>query len=125
MKRLTPWLALLLLSAALPARAEDKPKSDDKPRFAGPTADGFLLPNGWTLRPAGKHLTLTDLPLNVVPLREGRHVLVATSGFNKHELSLIDINDMKVVAAPATTWRWGGWSRRSAAARCGRKPPSS
>src|SRR5438067_5525380 len=25
--------------------------ADDKPRFAGPTEKGFLLPNGWTLTP--------------------------------------------------------------------------
>ena len=51
--------------------------ADDKPRFAGPIQQGFLLPNGWTITPAGKQLTLTDLPLNIHPLRDGKHVLVA------------------------------------------------
>jgi hypothetical protein len=66
--------------------------AQDKPRFAGPTAQGFLLPNGWTISPVGKQVTLTDLPLNILPLADGRHALVATSGFNKHELSLVDLS---------------------------------
>ena len=36
-------------------------------------------------------LSLTDLPLNIIPLADNRHALVATSGYNKHELSLIDL----------------------------------
>src|SRR5581483_6219073 len=39
---------------------------DEAPRRPGPTATGFLLPNGWTISPAGKQVTLTDLPLNIV-----------------------------------------------------------
>ena len=40
----------------------------------GPTKDGFLLPNGWHLTPAGKHITTTDLPLNIVPLKDGHAI---------------------------------------------------
>jgi YVTN family beta-propeller protein len=92
--------ALVLL--ALPLLA------DDKPRTAGPTDKGFLLPNGWTITPAGKHVTLTDLPLNIIPLADGKHALVATSGFNKHELSLIDLADLKVVARETVRQSWFG-----------------
>jgi YVTN family beta-propeller protein len=65
--------------------------SDDPPRFAGPTAKGFLLPNGWTITPVGKQVTLTDLPLNIIPFADGKHALAAASGFNKHELALVDL----------------------------------
>src|SRR5438046_10370429 len=65
--------------------------ADDKPRFAGPTQQGFLLPNGWTITPAGTQLPLTDLPLNIHPLRDGKHVLVATIGYNHHQLSLVKL----------------------------------
>jgi hypothetical protein len=54
----------------------------EKPWYAGPTENGFLLPNGWTLSPAGKQVPLGDLPLNIIPLADGRHALVATDGFN-------------------------------------------
>src|SRR5262249_51393152 len=95
-RRIAPLalLASALIGWGLIAQA--KPKAD-KPRFAGPTESGFLLPNGWTLTPAGKPVTLPDLPLNILPLSDNKHALVATSGFNKHELSLIDLTTLKVV----------------------------
>jgi YVTN family beta-propeller protein len=70
-----------------------------RPEHAGPTADGFLLPNGWRLRPAGEHLALTDLPLNIAPLADGKRALVATSGFNTHRLSLVDLLTRKVLGS--------------------------
>ena len=71
--------------------------AQDTPRFAGPTERGFLLPNGWTVSPAGVQVELTDLPLNILPLADGRHALVATSGYNAHELSLVDLDTAKVI----------------------------
>jgi YVTN family beta-propeller protein len=81
---------------------------DDPPRYAGPTAKGFLLPNGWTITPVGKQVTLTDLPLNIIPLADGKHALAATSGFNKHELSLIDLTDAKVIDKQVVQQSWFG-----------------
>jgi YVTN family beta-propeller protein len=82
----------------------------DKPKVAGPTDAGFLLPNGWHLTPAGKHVVTTDLPLNLIPLKDGKHVLVATSGYNKHELSLIDVSgsEPKVVSSDTVRQSWYG-----------------
>jgi YVTN family beta-propeller protein len=94
----------LMLVAGWPLAGQDK----DKSQFPGPTDKGFLLPNGWTLTPAGKHVPLTDLPLNILPLKDGRHALVATSGFNKHELSLIDLNALKVVDKQTVFQSWFG-----------------
>jgi YVTN family beta-propeller protein len=99
-RRIAVVAALLL--AALPLTA------DDKPTYAGPNDKGFLLPNGWTLKPAGKHVVLTDLPLNVIPLGDNRHALAATSGFNKHELSLIDLTELKVVSSETVRQSWYG-----------------
>jgi YVTN family beta-propeller protein len=87
--------------------ADDKP-GQSKPRFAGPTDQGFLLPNGWTITPAGKQITLTDLPLNIRPLADGKHVLVATNGYNKHELSLIDVAAERVVDRQTVRQSWFG-----------------
>ena len=87
-------LALLLL-AVVPAFAEDA-----KPVFPGPIKDGgFLLPNGWTLTPVGQHAVTTDLPLNIIPLKDNQHALVASSGFNSHDLMLVNIvGEPKIVA---------------------------
>jgi YVTN family beta-propeller protein len=64
----------------------------------GTTKDGVLLPNGWKLTPAGKHLELDDMPLNIVPLADGKRIVVATSGFNMHRLSVVELKGLKVEA---------------------------
>ncbi len=93
----------LVLLLALPLAAQEPPK------FPGPTKDGFLLPNGWHLTPAGKHLVTTDLPLNILPLADNKHVLVASSGFNAHDLMLVDITgEPKVVAKMTQRQSWYG-----------------
>jgi YVTN family beta-propeller protein len=100
---LLPALVVLVTFAGLGVLADDK-----KPPTAGPTEKGFLLPNGWTLTPAGKHVTLTDLPLNIIPLADNRHALVATSGFNKHELSLVNLDTQKVEDSQTVHQSWYG-----------------
>ena len=84
----------------------------DAPSRPGPTDAGFLLPNGWTITPAGKHVVLTDLPLNIVPLADNKHALVATSGYNKHELSLIDLASQQVVDKQTVRESWFGLASR-------------
>ncbi|MFI5454790.1 MAG: bifunctional YncE family protein/alkaline phosphatase family protein [Isosphaerales bacterium] len=91
---------ILTFAAALQAQ--------DAPRYAGLTSQGFLLPNGWTLKPAGQQIPLADLPLNIIPLADNRHVLTATSGYNAHELSVVDLADKKVVDRQAVRQSWFG-----------------
>ena len=102
--------AAVLLAALLGwvANAQDKPKPADKPATAGPTATGFLLPNGWHLTPVGTHVEISDLPLNIHPLKDGTHALVTTNGFNRHELSLVNLKDGKVVTAEWARQSWFG-----------------
>src|SRR5580704_7915046 len=78
------------------------------PQTAGPSEKGFVLPNGWVLTPAGRHVELTDLPLNIVPLSDNRRVLVGTDGYNRHQLSLIDLNQEKELAKEAVGESWFG-----------------
>lgn len=95
---------LCLLALASLGNAQDKSPT------AGPTETGYLLPNGWHLTPVGKHFTTTDLPLNVIPLADSKQVLVATSGYNKHNLYLVDITGQEGEQVPAATSRqsWYG-----------------
>ncbi len=92
----------LLLSLLTSLRAEDRPTRP------GPTAKGYVLPNGWTITPVGRQVTLTDLPLNIRPLGDNHHVLVASSGYNKHELALIELDSGRVVDKQTVHQSWFG-----------------
>ena len=67
-----------------------------------------MLPNGWTVSPAGKQVACNDLPLNIVPLADSQHVLVATSGYNPHTLALVDVKNGQIVSKITTRNSWFG-----------------
>jgi YVTN family beta-propeller protein len=77
-------------------------------RHAGPTEHGFLLPNGWTVSPAGKQVTLTDMPLNIVALADNRHAIVASSGYNEHRIVVVELESQKIVSSETTMNSWFG-----------------
>jgi YVTN family beta-propeller protein len=85
-----------------------EPAKQQQPQFPGPKAKGFLLPNGWTITPAGEQVPLADLPLNIVPLADGRRALVATSGYNAHELTLVDLDAKQKLATETVRQSWFG-----------------
>ncbi|HEY7508835.1 MAG TPA: hypothetical protein VIG50_01215, partial [Vicinamibacteria bacterium] len=63
-------LAVVLLAAASGAAA---------PPATTPGAEGggtVLLPNGWRIAPAGRHVVVGDLPLAMVESRDGRYLIV-------------------------------------------------
>jgi YVTN family beta-propeller protein len=94
-------VAVLLAGSA--SQAEDT-----SPQFPGQKAKGFLLPNGWTVTPAGEQVVLKDLPLNIVPLADNTHALVATSGYNAHELLLIDLHTRQIKQTKGVRQSWFG-----------------
>jgi YVTN family beta-propeller protein len=101
-RRTIALMTVLLTLLTLPLWA------DDKPRFPGPTEKGFVLPNGWTISPVGQQVVLSDLPLNIIPLADNQHVLAASSGYNKHELCLIDLATQTVVDRQTVRQSWFG-----------------
>jgi YVTN family beta-propeller protein len=102
MKRSVLLFGLLAMAAFAVAQ-------QPKPTFPGPTKDGFLLPNGWHLTPVGTHVETTDLPLNIIPLRDGQHALVASSGFNSHDLMLVSLaGEPKIVSKMTARQSWYG-----------------
>ena len=83
----------------------------------GKLDDGsVLLPNGWRVAPAGKHLVVGTLPLNVVVTADGRYAIVATSGLMKPALTVIDIATWTVKNTYQLDNAWYGlaWSPDSA-----------
>jgi YVTN family beta-propeller protein len=82
--------------------------AQEKPTVPGPTQTGFLLPNGWHLTPAGRHVEIADLPLNIHPLKDCTRALVTTNGFNQHAVSLVNLAEGKVVASERARQSWFG-----------------
>jgi YVTN family beta-propeller protein len=98
------WTIALMLAGTFATST----RAGDPPQYAGPTERGFLLPNGWTISPAGTQVVLNDLPLNILPTPDGRHALVTSDGWNDHDLSLVDLAAGKVVSKATVKQSWFG-----------------
>jgi len=55
-----------------------------------PNTPTVLLPNGWSLSPAGRSLPLGDLPLNIATSPNRRLLAVCNGGQSRHSLQLVD-----------------------------------
>jgi len=49
-----------------------------------------LLPNQWSLRPAGKQIALGDFPVNIALHPAGRFAAVLHCGYGRHEIIVVD-----------------------------------
>ncbi|MBC3784189.1 bifunctional YncE family protein/alkaline phosphatase family protein [Spirosoma utsteinense] len=56
-----------------------------------------MLPNGWSLTPAGRSLELGDLPLNIAVSADGSHLAVTNNGQGIQTIQLIDAQQEKVL----------------------------
>jgi len=84
-------VVLLLHSAASAA--------DSRPGWPGRQPDGsVLLPNMWSLRPAGRQVDLGDFPINIAMHPDGRFAAVLHSGHGPHEVVIVDTLKAGVVA---------------------------
>lgn len=90
--------ALLLLSFFSVANAQ-------KP---GKFKNGVLLPNGWSLTPAGKSLPLGDLPLNMAVSLSKKYIAVTNNGQSDQSIQLIDVQKGKVIDSMPIAKSWYG-----------------
>jgi YVTN family beta-propeller protein len=59
--------------------------------FATAAPSKTVLPNGWSITPAGTLVKLGgDMPLRIVPAPDGHSMLVVTGGFHDHAIDVID-----------------------------------
>src|SRR5689334_12242253 len=67
------------------------------PRFLPGVQPGgsVLLPNQWSLRPAGKQVVIGDLPVNVALHPGGRWLAVLHAGYGEHEVMIVDLQREK------------------------------
>jgi len=67
-----------------------------------------LLPNGWSLTPAGKMIKLGDLPLNMAVSNDGRYIAVTNNGVSKQTIQLIDSKSFSVLCTTEIAKSWLG-----------------
>src|SRR6185503_13387367 len=67
-----------------------------------------LLPNGWRIAPEGRHVTVGDLPMNLVPSPDGRFLAISTSGYVKPAISIFDTRGLQVVSRLEVDHTWLG-----------------
>jgi YVTN family beta-propeller protein len=86
---------LLLTLSAEPRPTPSKPGL--RPRALPGVQPGgeILLPNQWSLRPAGKQLELGDFPVNLALHPSGQWLAVLHAGYGEHEVAIVDLNRKK------------------------------
>jgi YVTN family beta-propeller protein len=66
------------------------------------------LPNGWSISPAGRHLTVGDLPLNIAVSASQRFLAVTNNGQSTQSIQLVDIKNEKILDNKIIAKSWGG-----------------
>ena len=67
-----------------------------------------LLPNGWSLSPAGRSIQLGELPLNIQFSRSKKLMAVTNNGFGKQSIQLIDPVTEKTLHEQPIAKAWYG-----------------
>lgn len=81
--------------------------ADIKNQFPGKYDDYTLLPNGWKLTPAGCHIDIGELPLNLIITNDEKYAFTSNSGQGEHSISLISLEDSSEIQRVklGKTWR--------------------
>src|SRR3569623_2098566 len=68
-------------------------------QWPGPQPDGsMLLPNMWSLHPAGRQVLLGDFPVNIAVHPSGKWAAILHSGYGRHEVITVRIADDSVIS---------------------------
>src|SRR5262249_15608362 len=71
----------------------------DAPATLRPGALGggiTLLPKGWKIAPAGRHVQVGSLPLAMAESADGRSLYIASNGYLKPAIIVVDIKSQRV-----------------------------
>jgi DNA-binding beta-propeller fold protein YncE len=95
---------LVALAAAVGALAQQT----SPPQLPGAANGQTLLPNGWRIAPAGKHVAVGDLPLAMVESADGRYAIIANNGYQKPSLTVMDLRRLSVTQRVPLDSAWLG-----------------
>ena len=91
------FLISLLISCTFAARSQKDT-----------VARRITLPNGWSLTPVGRSLSLGDLPLNLIVSPSKKWLAVSNNGQSIQTIQLIDRNSFRVVFTDTIAKSWLG-----------------
>ena len=91
------WLILLFITPFMTLAQENQSSSP-----------AVVLPNGWSISPAGQSIAVGDLPLNAVVSPDRRWMAVTNNGVGDHTLDLIDLRSFRRVDSVDMGKGWYG-----------------
>src|SRR5690242_13362425 len=75
----------------------------------GPLGGGVtLLPTGWKIAAAGRHVPVGHLPLSLTESRDGRSLFVASNGFERPAVIVVDPEQLYVRGSVILDHAWLG-----------------
>ena len=83
-------------------------QADLRRRLPGYEQGITLLPNGWRIAPAGRHVQVGDLPLNMVPSPDGRYLIVTNNGYARPTLTVFDTKLESISNRVSVDYAWLG-----------------
>ncbi len=103
----TRWLpvALLIVLSGFVATVAQPTPPVVRPGVAGNVT---VLPNGWRIAPAGRHVQVGDLPLNMILSPDGRYLIVTNNGYTAPTFSIVDTRPLAVTATVPVDEAWLG-----------------
>jgi DNA-binding beta-propeller fold protein YncE len=79
------------------------------PALPGSLGGGVtLLPSGWKIKPAGRHMQIGSLPLAMVESPDGKYLVVTTNGYAKPTLAVVDLDRGYVASKTQVEHAWLG-----------------
>jgi DNA-binding beta-propeller fold protein YncE len=97
---------LFVLAAVAGTVAQRGPAA---PAWPGSLGKGVtLLPNGWKIQPAGRHMFVGDLPLAMVESPDGNYLVVTNNGHAKPTLTVVDLRRGYVASKAQLDHAWLG-----------------
>ena len=99
-------VCIIFVSAAVVSVARLAPPP---PTWPGSLGNGVtLLPNGWKIQPAGRHMSIGDLPLAMVESPDGNFLVVTNNGYAKPTLTVVDLKRGYVASKVTIDHAWLG-----------------
>ncbi len=114
MRRLVlAWAGLALMATSAMAQQAANTAKGPETVWPGLTPSGsVVLPNGWSLKPAGRQVPLGDFPITMTEHPSAPVLAVLHAGHGEHEVVTLDTKTNRVIGRVALPGTFGGlaWS---------------